>query len=572
MGAPGITIITMSLFSELRRRNVLKVALLYAFASALILWIVDRAISGFVMPAWTNQFVLLLLVIGLPVALIFAWVYEITPQGIRKGVDVDQTQSIVYKTGQKLNAAVAVLGVLGLAALLGERLLPEFELVRPEAVEEIPLRPVYNSSEAVGVPKEITSYSMANGLRVVVWPDHDIPNVVMYNFVRAGGRNEYPGITGLSHFFEHMMFNGTSELEPGEFDRVMEAAGGANNAYTSNDLTVYQNWFPRTALRTIFQLEADRLQNLAINPGTIESERGVVSSERSRRVDNNDFGLLYEQMLATAYVAHPYQFPVIGWASDIENWTQGDLESYFKTYYAPNNLTMVFAGSVSPEEIFVLAETYLAPIPAQPPPPPVRTVEPQQPGERRLLIETNTQAPLLHLAFHAGRAADAETQHMKLLLNILTDGNSSRLHRLLVEEEQLALAVGGMQMEGFDPGLVYLYLTLPPGADIDAVASRVREELARVAAEGITTAELKKARNIVLADFWRGLATIDGKASALGRFEVFTGSFENLFSVPEEVNAITAEQVRDVAARVFQENNMTVGVLRAPGDATGDSR
>jgi len=368
------------------------------------------------------------------------------------------------------------------------------------------------------------------------------------------------------------MFNGTSELQPGEFDRIMEAAGGANNAYTSNDLTVYQNWFPSSALRTIFQLEADRLQNLAFDAGAVESERGVISNERSRYIDNDDFGRLYEQMLATAYVAHPYQFPVIGWASDIENWTQGDLESYFKTYYAPNNLTMVFAGSVSPEEIFVLAETYLAPIPAQAPPPPVRTVEPQQPGERRLLIETNTQAPLLHLAFHAGRAADPETQHMKLLLNILTGGNSSRLHRLLVEEEQLALAVGGMQMEGFDPGLVYLYLTLPPGADIAAVESRVREELARVAADGITTAELKKARNIVLADFWRGLATIDGKASALGHFEVFTGSFENLFSVPEEVNAITAEQVRHVAARVFQENNMTVGVLRAPGEATGASR
>jgi len=572
MGAPGITIITMSLFSELRRRNVVKVALLYAFASLLVLWIVDRAISGFVMPAWTNQFVQLLLVIGLPVALIFAWVYEITPQGLRKGVDVDQTQSIVYKTGQKLNAAVAVLGVLGLAALLGERLLPEFELVRPEAVEEIALRPVYDSSETVGVPKEITSYSMANGLRVVVWPDHDIPNVVMYNFVRAGGRNEYPGITGLSHFFEHMMFNGTSTLAPGEFDRVMEAAGGANNAYTSNDLTVYQNWFPRTALRTIFQLEADRLQSLAFDADAVESERGVITNERSRYIDNDDFGLLYEQVLATAYVAHPYQFPVIGWPSDIENWTQGDLESYFKTYYAPNNLTMVFAGSVSPEEIFVLAETYLAPIPAQAPPPPVRTVEPAQLGERRLLIETNTQAPLLHMAFHAGRAADPETQHMNLLLNILTDGSSSRLHRLLVEEEQLALAVGGMQMEGFDPGLVYLYLTLPPGADIVAVEARVREELARVVAEGITEAELRKARNIVLADFWRGLATIDGKASALGHFEVFSGSFEKLFSVPEEVSAVTAEQVRDVAARVFQESNMTVGVLRAPGGATGASQ
>jgi len=569
MGAPGITIITMSLFSELRRRNVLKVALLYAFASLLILGIVNRAISGFVMPAWTSQFVLLLLVIGFPVALIFAWVYEITPQGLKKGVDVDQTQSIVYKTGQKLNAAVAVLGVLGLAALLGERLLPEFELVRPEPVEEIPLRPVYDSSEAVGVPKEITSYSMANGLRVVVWPDHDIPNVVMYNFVRAGARNEYPGITGLSHFFEHMMFNGTSQLEPGEFDRVMEAAGGANNASTSNDLTVYKNWFPRSALRTIFQLEADRLQNLAFDADAIESERGVISNERSRYVDNENFGRLYEQVLATAYVAHPYQFPIIGWPSDIENWTQDDLESYFKTYYAPNNLTMVFTGSVSPEEIFVLAETYLAPIPAQPPPPPVRTVEPPQLGERRLLIETDAQAPLLHMTFHAGRAADPETQHMQLLLNILTDGSSSRLHRLLVEEEQLALSVGGMQMEGFDPGLVYLYLTLPPGADIDVVETRVREELARVADEGITEAELRKARNIVLADFWRGLATIDGKASALGHFEVFTGSFENLFSVPEEVNSITAEQVQNIAARVFRENNMTVGVLRAPDGAAG---
>ena len=161
---------------------------------------------------------------------------------------------------------------------------------------------------------------------------------------------------------------------------------------------------------------------------------------------------------------------------------------------------------------------------------------------------------------------------MHLLLKVLTDGSSSRLHRLLVEEEQLALSVGSMQMEGFDPGLVYLYLTLPPGADTGVVEARVREELARLAAEGITEAELKKARNIVLANFWRGLATIDGKASALGHFEVFTGSFENLFSVPEEVNTITAEQVRAVAAQVFRENNMTVGVLRAPDSAAGVSR
>ena len=557
----------MSLFSELRRRNVLKVVLLYAVASLLIVWIVDHAVSGEILPPWTSEFVTLLLLIGFPVAVIFAWVYEITPQGLKKGIDVDQTQSIVYKTGQKLNAAVAVLGVLGLAAIVGERLLPEFELVRPEPVEEIPLRPVYDTAEGIGVPREITSYSMSNGLRIIVWPDYDIPNIVMYNFVRAGGRNEYPGITGLSHFFEHMMFNGTSKLEPGEFDRIMEAAGGANNAYTSKDLTVYQNRFPRSALTTIFELEGDRLQNLAIDSDLVESERGVVYSERRLRIDNDNDGRLYEQMLATAFIAHPYQFPIIGWPSDIENWTQQDLESFFKTYYAPNNCTMVFAGAVSPEEIFQLADRYLRPIPAQAPPPPVRTVEPEQSGERRLLVETDAQTPLLHIAFHAGNATDPDTQPMNLLLDILTGGSSSRLHRLLVEEEQLALSVGGMQMEGLDPGLVYFYLTLPPGADVDAVEARVLEELVRVAAEGVTRTELQKAQNIVLADFWRELATINGKASALGNFEVFTGSYENLFSLPEEVAAITGAEVQAVAAKVFQRDRMTIGILRAPAGA-----
>lgn len=562
----------MTLFSELRRRNVLRVALLYTVTSLLLIWIVNRAASGLVMPVWTSKFVLLVLAIGFPVALIFAWVYEITPQGLKKGADVDQTQSIVYKTGQKLNAAVAVLAVLGVAALIGERLLPEFEFVRPEAVEEIPLRPVYDSPEGMDVPKEITTYSMANGLRIIVWPDHDIPNVVMYNFVRAGGRNEHPGITGLSHFFEHMMFNGTSKRKPGEFDRVMEAAGGANNAYTSKDLTVYQNWFPRSALDTVFELEADRLQNLAIDADVVDSERGVVYSERRLRIDNDNEGRLYEQMLATAFIAHPYQFPVIGWPSDIENWTQDDLESYFRTYYAPNNCTMVFTGAVSPGEVFALAERHLASIPAQAPPPPVRTIEPEQSGERRLIVETDAQTPLLHVAFHAGSAADPETQHMNLLLDILTDGSSSRLHRLLVEEEQLALSVGGMQMEGFDPGLVYFYLTLPPGADIGAVETRLLEELTRVAIQGVTNAELIKAQNIVLADFWRGLSTINGKASALGSFDVFMGNYENLFSLPEDVRAITAEQVQAVAVKVFRRNNMTVGVLRSAEDAAGGAK
>jgi zinc protease len=558
----------MSLFSELRRRNVFKVALLYSLSSLLIFWLAGALVSAPGVPSWANEFVLLVLAIGFPVALIFAWTYEITPAGLKRSLDVDQTQSIVYKTGQKLNAAVAVLAVLGLMALVGERFMPTFEF--PVIAGLTAPEPVYESPQGAGVPDEISAYTLDNGLRIIVWPDHDIPNVVMYNYVRAGGRNEYPGITGLSHFFEHMMFNGTKRRAQGEFDETMEAAGGANNAYTSKDLTVYQDWFPRAALETIFDLEADRLANLAIDPAVVESERGVVYSERRTGYENDNFGRLYLDMNATAFIAHPYQFPVIGWSSDVENWTQEDLESYFKTYYAPNNLTMVFTGDVTPEEIFVMAEEYFGPLPAQDPPQQIRTVEPEQNGERRILIEADAPTPLLHMVFQAGSATDPETQPLNLLLNILVGGSSSRLHRALVEDEQVALSVGGFQMEGFDPGLVYFYLTLPPGADIAAVEARVLEELALIADEGITEAELAKARNIMIADFWRGLATINGKASALGNAEVFLGDYERAFALPEELAAVTSGVLKDVAADIFQRNKMTVGTLRSPAVEGGE--
>ena len=556
----------MGLFTELRRRNVFKVALLYTVGSWLLVWVVNHLVDGLGVSPWVADYVLLLLAIGFPVALIFAWSYEITPAGLSKAIEVDQTQSIVFKTGQKLNAAVAVLAVLGVAAVIGEKLLPEFVPPPPLVLEEIQLRPIFDFSAKAEVPREITSFNLPNGLKIIVWPDHDIPNVVMYNFVRAGGRNEYPGITGIAHFFEHMMFNGTKTREQGEFDQTMEAAGGANNAYTSNDLTVYMDWFPRSALETIIELESDRLLNLAIDPDVVDSERGAVFSERRLRIDNDNFGRLYEQMRATAYVAHPYQNPVLGWPSDIENWTQDDLELFFETYYAPNNQTMVFAGDVTPEEIYLLAEQYLSPIPRQHPPPEITTVEPEQQGARRVLVETDAQAPLLHMAFHAGATADADTLHLDLLLAILAEGGSSRLHRLLVEEEQLALEVGGWQSDGFDAGLAYFAMTLPPGADIDAAESRLLAELQRVAAEGVTPAELTKARNLRLAAFWRGLQTIDGKASAIGNFEVFTGDYEKLFAIPEMLSDTTSEQLQAVAAKVFRRANMTVGVLRSEED------
>ena len=555
MGSPADTIKLMGLYSEMRRRNVFKVAMLYVIVAWLLLRATDYLLPRLGFPHWADEFVVVLVLIGFPLALFFAYIYEVTPEGLKKAVDVDQTQSIVYKTGQKLNAALAVLLVLVIASLAVSRLFPTFPIDDEDPAAHV-AKP--------GIPSEIRSRTLENGLQIIVWPDHDIPNVVMYNFVRVGSRNEYPGITGLSHFFEHMMFNGTSTREPGEFDRIMEAAGGANNAYTSSDVTVYQNWFPRSALEVIFELEADRLENLTTDPEVFESERGVVASERRTAVDDNNLMRLYEQVQATAYVAHPYQFPVIGWPSDIEGWTHEDVMDFYRTYYAPNNLTMVFTGDVTATEIFALAEDYFEPIPAQQQPDPVRTVEPEQQGERRLIVEVDAQTPMLHMAFHVGAAHDPETLPMRLLLEILVGGDSSRLHQLLVEREGLAISVDGFQDEGFDPGLVYFYLTLPPDADVEQVETRLFQSLATVASDGVTEAEVIKARNIILADFWRNLATIDGKAGALGNFEVFYGGYEKLFGLPVEIDQLTAEDLQAVAADVFRRNNMTVGVLRSP--------
>ena len=350
----------------------------------------------------------------------------------------------------------------------------------------------------------------------------------------------------------------------------MEAAGGANNAYTSKDVTVYMDWFPRSALETVLELEGDRLANLDIDPDVVETERGAVASERKQRIDDSHASLLQEQKYANAYIAHPYQNPVIGWPSDIENWTQADLETFYRRYYAPNNITMVFAGDVKPEEAYLLTDQYFSRLERQHPPEAVTIVEPEQRGPRRFVIEADAQTPLLHMAFHAGATNDPETLHLDLLMAILAEGSSSRLHRALVEEEQIAINVGGGQSDGFDPGLAYFAMTLPPGADIAAAETRLREELTRVAVEGVTDAELAKARNLRLAAFWRGLQTIDGKASSLGNFEVFTGNYENLFAIPGKLSEITTAQLQAVAAKTFRDDNMTVGILRAPEEVSAE--
>jgi zinc protease len=407
----------------------------------------------------------------------------------------------------------------------------------------------------------VRATTLGNGMRVIVWPVHDIPNVSLYNWVRAGSRNEAPGITGLAHFFEHMMFNGTTHRRAGEFDRLMEAQGGANNAFTSDDVTVYQDWFPRGALELVFDLESDRVGNLAFTPEVIESERGVVSSERRLRVDDNNPGFLGEQVQAAAFEKHPYRFPTIGWPADIQAWRRSDLQKFFKTYYAPNNLTLVLAGDLVPEEVFELARRYFEPIPRQPAAPPVRVQEPEQLKERVVTVHRKAQTPLVQYAYKSPAAADVRAPAVNLLLSILVDGDASRLHRSLVEEKEVAIEVSGHWQEGFDPGLLWLYMTLPEGADPSEARAKLDAELTKVVRNGVTAAELSRAKNLAAAGFWKKLATIDGKAQLLGEYEVFHGDWAKLFSAPALYDRVTREEVHAVAREIFDKRRRTVGVL-----------
>src|SRR6185437_11688904 len=241
----------------------------------------------------------------------------------------------------------------------------------------------------------VATRTLKNGMKVLVQTDHNIPNIALYIFYRIGSRNERPGTTGISHFFEHMMFNGAKKYGPGELDKVMEANGGSNNAYTTQNVTVYQDWFPRSALSLIYDIESDRIRDLTFDPKKIASEREVVASERRLSVDNDNFGLLDEQLWATAFIAHPYQWPVVGWMSDIEHWTMDDLKHHFEMGYSPSNATMVVVGDISADEIFKLAQTKLEPIPSHAPPPKVTTMEPEQMGERRVTVKKYAQLPIL---------------------------------------------------------------------------------------------------------------------------------------------------------------------------------
>lgn len=410
--------------------------------------------------------------------------------------------------------------------------------------------------------EDVKSFTLKNGMKFLVVEDFTIPNANMYSFYKVGSRNEYQGITGLSHFFEHMMFNGAKKYGPKMFDQTMEFNGGANNAYTTQDVTVYTDWFPASAAEVIFDLESDRIASLSIDPKMVESERGVVLSERSTGLENSPWRLLIQSVQATAFQEHPYHWPVIGYEDDMKNWTQEDLERYFKTYYAPNNCVIVISGALKFEDVKSLAEKYMEPIPSQPSPPKVHIKEPQQTGERRIMVQKDVSTPYLVIGYKTPDNDSEDYYALSILNSILSRGKSSRLYKALVNDKQLATQIGTSYEESFDPYLFYFYSVTNKDIDHLVLENAIYEELEKIKEQGITENELQKVKNQKLIDFYNQIETIDGKSNNLGTFEVFFGDYKKMFDAPEHYNKVTVTDVQEVAKKYFTKNNRTVGILK----------
>ena len=409
---------------------------------------------------------------------------------------------------------------------------------------------------------DVKTFTLNNGMKFLVVEDFSIPNANMYFFYKVGSRNEYQGITGLSHFFEHMMFNGAKKYGPKEFDRTMEFNGGSNNAYTTENVTVYTDWFPASSTAIIFDLEGDRISSLSIDPKIVESERGVVLSERRTGLENSPWRLLSQSMQATAFQEHPYHWPVIGYEDDMKNWTQQDLERYFKTYYAPNNCVVVVSGAVKLDKVRELAKKYLEPIPAQPAPPKVHIVEPPQTGERRIIVKKEVATPYFMIGYKTPESKSEDYYALNILSSILSSGNSSRLYSALVDQKELATQVFTDFGDTFDPNLFNVYAVANKEVKEKDLEEGIYTEIEKIKKDGISEKELQKIKNQKLMEFYGQVETINGKSNNIGTYEVFFGDYRKMFDAPANYNKVTVADVQRVAKKYLIKSNRTVGILK----------
>ena len=407
----------------------------------------------------------------------------------------------------------------------------------------------------------VEKHVLDNGLTVLISEDHSAPVVTYQVWYKVGSRNERPGITGISHLCEHMMFKGSKNVEPEEHARLIQASGGISNAWTHFDMTCYWEKIANDKLELAINLESERHKNLTPTPENFTSEREVVKEERRMGVDNSPFGAVFEQMLNTTFVAHPYHWHVIGFMSDIDNITLDDLKNHYKVYYAPNNAIAVVVGDVNPKEVMKLMHKYYDDIPAQPPPPKVGTVEPEQKGERIAYVHKIAQMPAFMVGYHIPEFGHPDTYPLSVAARVLFTGQSSRLYQKMIYQDQSALHVGGDCFSLQDPGVFYCFAIMQPGHTAEVGRNTLFEEIDKLGNEPVDEKELQKAKNQLESKFIFRLQSVKDKGFWMGYYQTLLGDYSKLFEEAEKFQQVTAQDVMRVANEYFDEKNRNVVVL-----------
>lgn len=408
----------------------------------------------------------------------------------------------------------------------------------------------------------VKKYRLSNGLKVIILQDPSAPVFAYHTWFNVGSRNEKEGTTGIAHLFEHLLFKETTNHKEGSFDKLLEEQGGRVNAGTYLDWTFYTGTLPKEAFDLAVTLEADRMQNMILSDKQVNSEREVVANERRFRVDNSPSGTMYEALYKTAFSVHPYHWPIIGWMKDIEAIKTSDCVAFYKTYYSPNNATVVIAGDVDPAHALKKIQEAYGSIPPAKIPEANLPKEPPQSKERRTSLELAIPSEKLLVAYRSVEATHSDYTNFEVAHAVLFDGRSSRLYRRLVAETQIAAEAGGWVNQTKDPGLYIIDVSLQPGRKAEEAEKVISEEIAKLARELVPAKELEKVKNRLETSFWRNFTTSYSKAYALGFTETVLHDYRLLFSEVERYRTVTPEDIQRVAKTYLLPERRTIVVAR----------
>jgi zinc protease len=408
----------------------------------------------------------------------------------------------------------------------------------------------------------VREFVLSNGLKVLLVESPKAPVVTVQIWYKVGSRNEVMGRAGLSHMLEHMMFKGTERHPKGTFSRTIRKNGGNDNAFTSQDFTAYFENLAADRVELALTLEADRMQGLLLNDKEFQLEREVVKEERRLRTEDDPQSFLVETLFAQAFMVHPYHWPIIGWFSDLNAMTLEDLKNHYDTYYSPNNATLVVVGDIKADALLTTIKRLFEPIPRGPIPPPQRIVEPEQRGERRVVVKREAQLPFVMVGYRTPNYASEDSYALTILESVLSQGKSARLYQSLVYEQKIALAVGAeYNILQAEPELFYCFAVVKPDSKIEDVEHAVYREVERLQQTPPTEQELQRAKNQVEADYIFGQDSMFRQAMLLGQAETAGVGWRHIDKFLERIRTITAQDVQRVAKQYLVSESRTVGIL-----------